>query len=226
MKKLSSCFAVVVLVLCFVAASSSVAQAQRAATGFQFATNVQSALYGATAKSDVCLAVFLLDATGRINYVRYGYLATLYTTTISTGKYVPVFVAYTPANIGPTDYLVTRCAAQPAAGTIITDPALEPKLWLSLAPNGPNTRVDVDQANVGAIGIMANVALLAGIQSNSFTQVNYSNVTTTTGFGGVSEVTFEPNPAVNTLLARLSSCGTPYMIGLGYGATCNPAAQP
>lgn len=225
MKKLLSCFAVVVLVLCFVAASSSVAQAQRAAIGFQFASNLQAPLYGATGKSDSCLAVFLLDQSGRIQYVRWGFVGTFTTVGISTGKYVPVFAAYTAA--APAQYPIQRCADLPTAATLITDPALEPKLWLSLAPRQNPGRIDIDQANVGAILGVAQILSAFAVQSVDLTQINVANVNTATGFGGVSEVTFENTPNITLLLSRLSSCSTPaYITGLGYGETCNPAQQP
>lgn len=225
MKKLLSCFAVVVLVLCFVAASSSVAVAQqRAAIGFQFASNLQVPTYGITAKTDVCVAVFLLDANGHVIYIRYGLIDDWASATVTTGKYVPVFAAYTPAAVAP--YPIQRCVDLPTLGTLITDPAMEPKIWLSLAPSQKPGNINIDQANVGAIGSVTQLLSAFAAQSVSITQVNAANVTNTVGFGGVSEVTFESTANLSTLLARLSSCGTPYIVGYGYGATCDASLQP
>jgi hypothetical protein len=212
----------------FLMATSTVAVGQqRAAVGFPFASDIQVPMYGATAASDICLAVFLLDSTGRIQYVRYALLPAWQTATVATGKYVPVFAVYMPA--ASASYPIQRCMTPPASGTMITDPQFEPRMWVSLAPSQtPKLRVDVDQANIGAIELNAGSVFGNILQAVELIQVNYAKVSPTlvVGFGGIAEVNFKAANQLPLLLNRLSSCGSQYFVGNGYGHTCDPAQQP
>ena len=204
------------------AATSSVASAQRAAIGLQFASNLQPPLDGVTGKADVRLAVFLLDDSGRIQYVRHGFLGTSPTAGIVTGKYTPVFAAYTAG--APAQYPIQRCVNQPTAATLTSDQTRQPSCGRAWPQH--KTPLHIDQTNVGAIAGVSLIPAALAVQNVSITQVNVANVSSATGFGGVSQVFFESTPNLTLLLSRLSSCGTPYIVASGYGATCAPSQQP
>ncbi|MGE0405616.1 MAG: hypothetical protein AB7O65_04885 [Candidatus Korobacteraceae bacterium] len=209
-----------------------------------------TAAYSATGRSsDVCLAVYLLDDTGYLHFLRYRLVKAFQTVGVVTGTFVPVFVTYTPV---AAPFPVQRCAGGPQANNLVSNEAFLPQLYVVFAPTGTVTEISVNNLNFASIiqiqrqiGVLAGTAQANGCaggcgsneQTNSNTlaqlqeqfaaifqkNVNNNYVNTAVGFGGF-EVPWQPTfPAA--LLNAQTSCGAPYAQNGGTGSTCSPPLQ-
>jgi hypothetical protein len=191
----------------------------------------------------VCLAAYTVDPNGNLLTFTSRYIGAL-----QTIQFVPqvtpsistttLFATFDVGGGGPS----TACAATPSAGSFLSDPAREPRIYETLS-GGDTPIVNVKQlagiVNVG-VSICGNLSptttvgnavlngssIVAGIDCSVFAPTTnviaqISNTTAVVTFG-FEDIDFTPSTG-GTLATLLTTCTSPqFSTNVGYTITCTP----